>query len=272
MANSNALPVFKKAPVTEVALSIEFLSLSKWDLSSALLFGAILKDDFSKIEIKPPVPSEIEKFGDEFWQHNPMQIEVLDQNNQRFWFISNPGNWLLQVQKDRFVLNWRKVSGEEEYPRYEVIRKRFSDELDRFFKFVKDNSLGETKVTQCEVTYVNDIASSDYWSSIIEATQLFTTLSNNQEAKFLRDVETLAISGSYKMGDDAGRLRFAINHALRNSDKQEVFKMNLVARGRPDNSDNDAILKWMDIGREWIVRGFEDLTTKKAHKLWEKIE
>lgn len=273
MASSSAMPTFKKAPVTEVALSIEFLPLDKWDFSSALLFGKILSGEYPKIEVKQPLFSEIEKFGDEFWQQNQMKVEMMDQNAQRFWFVSDPPNWIIQVQKDRFVLNWRKITGEEEYPRYEqVIRERFTDELSRFFKFVEDQSIGKISVTQCEVTYVNDIPRVEYWNSLNEGTELFTTLSKNDGTQFLGDIESIAVTGSYLMNDNLGRLRFSINHALRNSDGQEVLKMNLIARGRPSESDKESILEWIDSGRKWIVKGFEELTTKKAHVMWKKIE
>lgn len=273
MANSSAMPTFKKPPVSEVALSIEFLPLENWNPSYAFLFGTNLRTEYPKMELQPPLFSEIEKFGDEFWQQNTMRVEMVNQNSQRFWFTSESSNWLIQVQQDRFILNWKKVTGDEEYPRYEQsIRIRFLTELDRFFKFVEDNAIGTIKATQCEVTYVNDIPHGEYWDSIAEAAKLFTILSSNDSAKLLGEMETIAVTGSYLIPDDKGRLRFSINHALRSIDKKEVLKMSLTARGRPSSPDKDSIINWIDMGREWVVKGFEDLTTKKAHEMWEKIE
>jgi len=122
------------------------------------------------------------------------------------------------------------------------------------------------------VTYVNDIPHGECWKSVTEATELFTILSSNDSAKLLGNIETLAISGSYLIPDNKGRLRFSINHALRNIDKKEVIKMSLTARGRPSTHEKNSIINWIDFGREWVVRGFEDLTTKKAHDIWGKIE
>ena len=267
------MPTFKNPPVSEVVLSVEFSPLENWSSSYALLLGASLIKEYPKMELQQPLPSEQEKFGDEFWQPPQIRFEMLDQNNNRFWFMSEPSNWLIQVQRDRFVLNWKKVTGNEEYPRYEQsIRKRFLSELDRFFKFVEDNAIGTIKATQCEVTYVNDIPHGEYWDSIAEAAKLFTILSNNDNAKLLGEMETIAVNGSYLIPDGKGRLRFSINHALRSIDKKEVLNMSLTARGRPLSTDKESIINWIDMGREWVVKGFEDLTTKKAHDMWEKIE
>ena len=273
MANSNVMPEFKNPPVSEVALSVEFSPLENWTSSHGLSFGSIIKAEYPNIELQLPLISEIEKFGDALWQQNQMKLEVMNQNSNRFWFMTDPSNWLIQIQQDRFVVNWRKVSGEEEYPRYEkTIRSRFVLELERFLKFVEENNIGTIKVTQCEVTYVNDIPHGEYWKTITEATELFSMITKNNNANFLGALESFSMTGSYLMPNAQGRLRYSINHALRSIDKKEVLKMNLIARGRPASSDKDAIVSWVDMGREWIVKGFEDLTSKKAHALWGKKE
>jgi hypothetical protein len=47
-------------------------------------------------------------------------------------------------------------------------------------------------------------------------------------------------------------------------------QLRLTARGLPDGQDLDGVLAWMDLGREWIVRGFADITSPSAHALWER--
>jgi len=39
-------------------------------------------------------------------------------------------------------------------------------------------------------------------------------------------------------------------------------------RGRPLGEGVEGILKFMDFGREKIVRAFSDITTEKMHVLW----
>jgi len=49
----------------------------------------------------------------------------------------------------------------------------------------------------------------------------------------------------------------------------EAVQLRLTARGAPDTPDLDGVLAWMDVGREWIVRGFADITSPSAHALWQ---
>jgi hypothetical protein len=48
--------------------------------------------------------------------------------------------------------------------------------------------------------------------------------------------------------------------------------MTLTARGFPirvaETSDIEAAFAFFDLGREWIVKGFKDLTTPAMHKVW----
>jgi hypothetical protein len=41
--------------------------------------------------------------------------------------------------------------------------------------------------------------------------------------------------------------------------------MNLTARGQ-----YDVDLDFFDIGRQWIVKSFEELTTETMHRIWRK--
>ena len=56
----------------------------------------------------------------------------------RCWFLNDTETRLIQLQADRFIHNWRKVTGKEEYPRYEAIRDEFIDRWDEFCMFLGD--------------------------------------------------------------------------------------------------------------------------------------
>jgi hypothetical protein len=48
--------------------------------------------------------------------------------------------------------------------------------------------------------------------------------------------------------------------------------MTLTARGVPHSSDQEELLRCLDVGREWVVRGFADFTTDEMHNLWKRRE
>jgi hypothetical protein len=49
-----------------------------------------------------------------------------------------------------------------------------------------------------------------------------------------------------------------------------MYVMNLTARGRPDEESIEGALRFLDIGREWIVRGFAAVTTPEMHAIWRR--
>ena len=265
------LPEFGKPPVSEVALSVEFEPLANWRSPHAGLYWGRINSEYPHTEAKLPVPSQIENFDAEFRQGPTVRVEMVDPDLSRFWFLAEPPNRLIQVQRDRFIINWRKVRGDEVYPRYEVeMRPRLEREWAGFQKFVAEHGIGGITVRQCEITYVNDIPRGGDWDTVPEALALFAPWWGRGSSGFLPLPEMLSVTGSFEVPAKRGRLHFAALHAQRQFDQREVIQLRLTARGEPESDDAAGVLSWMDLGREWIVRGFADLTSPKAHALWER--
>jgi uncharacterized protein (TIGR04255 family) len=265
------LPEFENPPVSEVVLSLEFLPLAGWQAAHAGLYWSQISEEYKSTEVHPPLPSQVEKFGEGLGQRQTVTIELMNPNLTRFWFVADPGNYLIQVQRDRFIINWRKVTGNEIYPRYEhEMRPRFEREWAKFKKFVTEQNLGAIEVRQCEITYVNDIVQGEGWEAFSESLALFAHWLGRGSDGFLPPPETLSVAGSFAMPEQRGRLHFLSQHVYRLIDQREAVQLRLVARGKPESSANSDVLNWMDFGREWIVRGFTDLTSPKAHELWKR--
>jgi uncharacterized protein (TIGR04255 family) len=268
---SSPLPEFDNPPVSEVAISVEFDPLEGWSSPHAGLYWGSIRTDYPHTEVQPPLPSQIEKFGEEFAQTPMLRVETVNPEIMRFWFLADPPTRLVQVQRDHFIINWRKVRGDERYPRYEAeMRPRFEREWTQFQDFVKEQRIGSINVQQCEITYVNDIPRGEGWDSASDSLSLFSPWWGSGSDSFLPVPETEVVGGSFRIPDDRGRLHFVTQHVRRQIDQREVIQLRLTARGRPDSSDDSSVLRWMDLGREWIVRGFTDLTTPRAHALWKR--
>jgi hypothetical protein len=69
---------------------------------------------------------------------------------------------------------------------------------------------------------------------------------------------------------EGGRLRVMMQPAIRRQGAKEVLQSTLTARGRPRRPELGASLGWFDLGHEWIVRGFTDLTTAAMHTIWRR--
>jgi uncharacterized protein (TIGR04255 family) len=269
MSADSPLPEFEKPPVSEVAMGVEFLPLANWRSPHAGLYWGRINKEYPQTEVQPPLPSQIEKFGEEFWAQPAFRVELANPDSNRSWFLADPATKLVQVQRDHFIINWRKVRGDEVYPRYlKEIRPRFEREWKHFCGFLVEQKIGTVSVQQCELTYVNDVLKDDGWSSFAEALTLFEPWWKRGSDGFLPIPETVTVMGSVQMPNQSGRLHFSAQHVRRTIDNREAIQLRLVARGRPLSGEDKDILNWMDLAHEWIVRGFTDLTSARAHKLW----
>jgi hypothetical protein len=67
-----------------------------------------------------------------------------------------------------------------------------------------------------------------------------------------------------------GRLHVAASPGYRTDDQQPLLTLALTARCRPASEGIDDIMDVLDLGREYVVRGFSDLTTPAMHERWGK--
>jgi uncharacterized protein (TIGR04255 family) len=272
MNDQGPLPEYENPPVSEVALSVEFQPLAGWHGPHAGLYWGQINKEYPRTEVQVPLPSQIERFDQPSWQAPAIHVEMVSPDIARVWFLAEPPTWIIQVQRNRFILNWRKVKGDEIYPRYEKeVRPRFEKEWSRFQRFVAEHSLGPIDILQCEITYVNDILRGEGWNNFAESVSLLAHWIPRGTTGFLPPLETFAIAGSVRLPQDAGRLHFGTQHAIRQIDQREVVQLRLTARGLPASSADSDLLRWMDIGREWVVRAFTDITSSKAQELWKRI-
>ena len=244
-------------------------------MAHAGLFWTQIRSDFPLTEAQISLPSQIERFdGDQLFPQAPtVAFGSVDPDTARIWFLSEDQTRLIQVQPDRFIINWRKITGEEVYPRYaSALRPRFEREFNDFQRFINTQGKEALNLQQCEVTYVNDIPRGEGWNSLPEATSLFSPWWGKYTDGFLPAPEAVNVAGSFVMPNQQGRLHFATQNLRRTRDQREVVQLRLTARGKPSGSDTASVLAWMDIGREWIVRGFTDLTSSKGHALWKRTK
>ena len=192
----------------------------------------------------------------------------------RTWLIARDGDALLQLQRDTFAHNWRKSRPEQPYPRYESVRSHFERYFRAFMSFVEEHSLGDVKPKRCDITYVNHIPLDDAVNSFGDLHQAIS-LCNWPTMMFLPKPDQARSSMQFVIHDDmqkfAGRLTVDVKPAYRRLDGRRVIVLTMTARGDPIGAGVGGTLAFFDLGREWIVRGFADLTTARMHELWGRI-
>jgi uncharacterized protein (TIGR04255 family) len=264
-AGNSRLPEFDDPPVIETVLGLEFEPIQGWDVRHFGLLWAAGRHRFPHFEVQPPLSLPVP--GAPF---SNMMVEYFGVSPKlRAWYIDESQTRLIQIQEDRFLHNWRKVLGTEEYPRYEEnIRPSFSAEWERFREFLRSNSLPEPLPRRWEVTYVNHIE----WQPEFGVSQLHDVLSfvsRPVDGGFLPDPDELQVMGRFAFGE-TGHLTVTAQPVLRRRDEQAILQINLTATGPIRADDTGEVAEYLDIGREWVVKGFADITSEKMHTLWRK--
>jgi len=180
---------------------------------------------------------------------------------------------VIQVQPDRFLHNWRKSKDVTPYPRYPAIRAAFLSELAVFEQFVADEKLGTLQLNQCEITYVNHIEPLGIWRNHGEADKILSVLADGQQSTFLPSPEDVSLYMKHTIrldGRFAGRLHTSLQPGWKNGQAgTPIYVLELTVRGAPIGQGIGGAQSFFDIGHEWIVRGFKDVTTSMMHAVWE---
>ncbi|MCF8051073.1 MAG: TIGR04255 family protein [Desulfobacterales bacterium] len=202
----------------------------------------------------------------------PPQLDLINYM-PRTWFINKEKNMLIQVQDDIFYFNWRRIKQDEPNPRYNIILKKFKDNLKKSKQFLQDEGLGEVRPKRCELTYNNQIPMGDGWKSLSDIGKIFRDLSWSSRKRFLPLPNRLGWQGHFSLPENLGRLDATITHAERRVDKHPLLVLQLSAKGLGEDKSFGAAWKWFSVAHEWIVRGFADLTEAAVQKdVWRRTD
>jgi uncharacterized protein (TIGR04255 family) len=265
------LPAYERPPVSEVSVAVTFEPL---DGLSAFAIGEIwtqiFKAEFPQSQEQPPLVPQVEQFG-AMGSQPQIKIQFLPgPPSPRFWFLDPSGSDLVQIQRDWFSRNWRRTSAEQVYPRFPAIRDPFERELVRLSAFLSDQGIGTLTPVQCEVSYVNPIVPTD-----LGRVSSFLRQWRDTEGDFLKEPENLQANFRYLIADDGGkpfgRLHVGLQPAIQVTDGSPIYLLTLTARGAPNGYEIADVMGFVDIGHQWIVRGFADIATDEMQEAWGRI-
>ena len=261
---TNLTPSFKHPPVIERVLGVHFAPIEKWGVPHLGLFWRGLRDEYPTFSVQPPIASVEEM------RSRVVQLDLTGGADIRCWFVSEADDELIQLQRDRFLLNWRRRESCD-YPRYSTrLRNTFVSRWAAFRQFLESEGMGEPHVIQCEVTYINHIPQGEGWEVAADWDKVFTICNPLKTESFLPSPESRQFALNYLMPEELGSLRASATRAMRASDGKVVIQFELSAKGRPKQLTGDAIVNWLDAAHAWVVRGFNDLTMPAMHERWGK--
>ena len=261
--SSGSLPSYRKPPVNEVVCGMRFQILEKFRIPYVGLLWDRFRKDYPIVQHAPPVASTKGEIQIDLATGLPLP---------RTWFISEADDQLIQFQFDRFYYNWRRRR--EAYPRYHHVISNFENVLDTIASFLEEYELGELKPVECELSYINHIPKGLEWNSIDDLPRIFSDFVwRIVNGRFLPSPARVSWQAEFPLPEKKGHLTVSLKQAIRIEDKVPLFVFELTSRGLGESAKKNDIREWFDVAHEWIVRGFDDLTTLEAQKIfWEREE
>lgn len=269
---ADKLPKFRRPPVVETALSVQFSPLL--GLSNAHLgwyWGKLLgPKDWPQVIEQPRLIDLPERFDDVNWSNLPGGIGVPFPFG-RFQFIRADQERMIQVQNSRFIYNWRRR--ENEYPTFDKILPEFESHLNGFTTFCKQELDVEPMFAFWELIYVNHIFQGELWKQPVDWPKILPGLLIPHVSEEASLFETANGEWHFRLHDSRGRLRIAIMHArFQEHGQQEALVVQITARGSAGPEKGYRVLDGLNIGHAAIVKTFTNITSQRAHDVWERMQ
>jgi len=268
---------FGAPPVVETALSVQFNPLVGF---TAAHTGWFWKEYVEKLGEGSPnewkqtaeavrLPQQSEKFGAEDIWTVPRLNVTHGVVSPRMQIIRGDGERMLQVQDNRFVLNWQKKASE--YPSYEALLPEFRNMLSAFESFCSEAGFGIPSYNLWEIVYVDQVKKGTMWNSARDLNLIFPQLTIPQVSVRYAppsDDETFSADWRFSLADRRGRLYVQIRQVRLLPSNEEVIQLTLTARGAV--SGTQSWVEGLNFGHETLRETFLAITSAEAQKLWKK--
>ena len=236
-----------------------------------------LRRDYPKVLEQPPLGPVFETFGVPAFSTLGIRLEgLMTPPFPRFWFESDDGRHLFQLQQDRLIHNWRKREKDDEYPRYEAVQARFVAEIKKVDTFLRQQNLGHIAPNQCEMTYLNFIRLPDGSNPHTQMWRITPFCSDFRSTE--REVpikgaalENTGLQARYIMSREAeqfGRIYCSFTPAYSPVDQVPGVQLEITARGKPTEETVPSALDLLDQEHIAIVRTFLAATNPDLHEFW----
>jgi len=264
------LPRFKKPPVVETVLGIQFKPLpgfGNWRLGA--FFADLDQEQWPHVSEAPALRLQHEVFGDQRVIETGFRVEMVPQAPMRLKIQDRDRERMMQVQNGRFHYNWLTTEQKRPYPSYREVRPEFDTAWQRYQAFLGQQDLGPVVPDQWEVTYLNHIPKGTVWETAADWSSLFRPLLGPADELQIAKLENVSGDWRFEIQPQRGRLHIELRQGfLPDADRREILVLKLTARG-PIEERGLSLGDGLNLGRETIVRTFWEITSEQAHEYWE---
>lgn len=166
--DAEALGHFDDPPIVEVVCGVKFGPVAGLD---PIMLGAYWKERAEEYPTREVHEALVDS--------GPLVL--LEAPHVRFWFVSPGGEFLLQLQHDRFFVNWRKVR-DGSYPRFNDrdgqsgVLTRALGEFEIFSTFCERNLGVRPAPVRCELSKIDHLLEGRHWRDARDLAELLPWL------------------------------------------------------------------------------------------------
>jgi len=254
-------PEYENPPLIEVVCGVVFQPIQSLLTPYIGLLWEKFRRDYPDCRELPPLTPSLELYEN---LPSELTLELSDiPPLPRVWFVDAEGNGIIQVQRDRFLYNWRKVNSHNSYPKYTQVFGQFQKHLSTFNQFLVETELEPISTIQYELTYVNHILKGEGWSDFQDIGKIFPFLNLSSSQDEFSSLEAINSRLTFNLPERIGRLHMSIRSGIRQQDDRPLLLFELTARGLGDKKSHDRIEEWFDMAHFYIVKIFNNLASQE---------
>ncbi len=253
---------FQTSPLTEVICGITF---DAPDFAS-VHFGLYWQSIQARY---PSLPKDTQPIGE-------MPLLAIPPKLRRVWFESIDQAKVVQLQSDKFLYNWRKVSQTVEYPHFQDVYQGFSVEWQHFEDWWRQlwqaqqlaptfPGLDPIKTTQYELTYLNQIGHEQGWDSSADTQRIFKFLAGNWSGFPLSQPQAHQFNLEFALPEGMGTLSISISQGIELESNLPVLICELTARSANTQLPID---HWFEAAHESMVQSFLHILNEDVKTAW----
>ena len=142
--------------VVEAVVGVEFKVIPQINTSFLVAFATRLSTKFPIVDLQPSLPPALDPATALAAPEPTMNFTFGEAPANRLWLTDRSGVFLLQLQNDRIVVNWRKLKPSTQYPRHDHLREMLEANFKELRRICDESGIViSATVTEC--SYVNAI-------------------------------------------------------------------------------------------------------------------
>ncbi len=245
---------YENPPIDEIVCGIRFDSIKELRSGHFGILWQKFRHDFPKTEdhdlIAPISQEDFENFD-----KLPLR---------RVWFIHRNENELVQVQRNRFLYNWREREEGDEYPGYEKVINNFVRYLSLFQEFLVEENLGNIATKEYELTYIDLIPQGQGWENLGNLEKVFPNLlSLTGQGIPSTNVRVINWQTILDLPNGLGQLNIAIRSGQRKTNNQPLLHIQTRALSK---GQSESMPAWFDAAHTTITELFLNLVSSEIQK------